>query len=232
MIYVISDLHGEYEKYIQMLKKIDLKENDTLYVLGDVIDRGNDGIKILFDMMQRGNVIPIMGNHEHMALCVLTKLNVEITEDNYDSQLDSKTLEMYNTWLYNGGITTSRAFSRLDKEDKAAVLEYIGEFEAYAEIEVGGKEFILVHAGLGNTFPIRRLDSYTLYELTWLGCDYVRKYFDDKYLVTGHTPTFLIDEKCDGKIYKENNHLAIDCGAVYGKKLGCICLDTFEEFYV
>ena len=26
--------------------------------------------------------------------------------------------------------------------------------------------------------------------------------------------------------------VAIDCGAVYGGRLGCICLDTMEEYYV
>lgn len=47
MKYVISDVHGNYEKYQKMLKKLDLKPDDVLYVLGDVIDRRNDGFKIL-----------------------------------------------------------------------------------------------------------------------------------------------------------------------------------------
>ena len=51
MIYVMSDLHGEYEKYKAMLDKIQLRDEDTLFVLGDVIDRGNQGIRILLDMM-------------------------------------------------------------------------------------------------------------------------------------------------------------------------------------
>ena len=53
MIYVISDLHGCYDQYKQMLKKIQLSKNDTLYILGDVIDHGNDDIKILQDMQKR-----------------------------------------------------------------------------------------------------------------------------------------------------------------------------------
>ena len=40
VIYVLSDIHGMYDKYQQMLAKIDLKPEDTLYILGDVIDRG------------------------------------------------------------------------------------------------------------------------------------------------------------------------------------------------
>ncbi len=53
MIYAMSDLHGCFDKYKKMLEKINLCENDTLYILGDVVDRGKDGIKILFDMMKR-----------------------------------------------------------------------------------------------------------------------------------------------------------------------------------
>ena len=47
--YVISDIHGNYEKYKRLLEMIDFKDQDTLYVLGDVIDRGPEGIKVLKD---------------------------------------------------------------------------------------------------------------------------------------------------------------------------------------
>ena len=67
MIYVMSDIHGEYRKYIQMLEQIAFTKEDTLYVLGDVVDRGEYGLKILRDMMLRSNVIPILGNHEFMV---------------------------------------------------------------------------------------------------------------------------------------------------------------------
>ena len=40
-----------------------------------------------------------------------------------------------------------------------------------------------------------------------------------------------IDPACAGKIIRKNNHIAIDCGAVFGGALGCICLETLEEFY-
>ena len=62
--------------------------------------------------------------------------------------------------------------------------------------------------------------------------EYDKEYFPDKYVVTGHTPTGFIGEAYIGKIYKENKHIAIDCGAVFDHPLGCICLDTLEEFYV
>ena len=51
MKYVISDIHGHFDKYKEMLEKINFTDGDTLYILGDVVDRGPDGIKILQDMM-------------------------------------------------------------------------------------------------------------------------------------------------------------------------------------
>ena len=85
MIYVMSDLHGCYEEYCKALELIDFSSEDTLYVLGDIVDRGKEPIKILQDMMMRDNVYPIIGNHDYMAMSVLRKLTVEITEDNYES---------------------------------------------------------------------------------------------------------------------------------------------------
>ena len=47
MIYVLSDIHGRLDRFEKMLRMIDLRDDDTLYILGDVIDRGKDGIRIL-----------------------------------------------------------------------------------------------------------------------------------------------------------------------------------------
>ena len=45
--YVISDIHGEYDMLMDLLEKISLQDSDTLYVLGDVLDRGSHPIKKL-----------------------------------------------------------------------------------------------------------------------------------------------------------------------------------------
>lgn len=56
MIYVMSDLHGCFEEYKRMLEKIDFKESDTLYILGDIVDRGSQSIQILQDKIGRAHV--------------------------------------------------------------------------------------------------------------------------------------------------------------------------------
>ena len=49
--YVCNDLHREYTVYKAIINK--LKGNDKIYILGDVIEQGPDGIKILHDIMKR-----------------------------------------------------------------------------------------------------------------------------------------------------------------------------------
>ena len=64
--YVMSDVHGLKDRYDAMLEALALQNEDTLFVLGDVIDRGRDGIAILLDIMNRDNVYMLLGNHEYM----------------------------------------------------------------------------------------------------------------------------------------------------------------------
>ena len=65
-IYVCSDIHGMYDLYCRMLETVQFSDGDHLYILGDMIDRGPDGIKILQDVIDRENVTCLIGNHEHM----------------------------------------------------------------------------------------------------------------------------------------------------------------------
>lgn len=235
MIYCISDIHGDYIRYTTMLKMINFTEDDTLYVLGDILDRGNEGMKILLDMMLRPNVYPILGNHEYMALQTLKWLSDEITEESL-SQISSDKLQGINEWLNVGGMTTIDEFRKLSEDEKEMVLEYLEEFALYEKVSVGGKDFVLVHAGIDNFVPDKDIEDYELHELILNKPDYSKTYFKDKYLVTGHTPTrFIHDEingHCYNTIYIGNNHIAIDCGCGYDGLLGAICLDTFEDFYV
>ena len=116
MIYAIADIHGQYDKYIQMLEKIKFSENDVLFVLGDVIDRGPHGIKILQDMMMRSNVYPILGNHEYMAKTAIPWLLREITEETVDN-IDPEMIQGLTEWISVGGSSTITEFRSLPQDD-------------------------------------------------------------------------------------------------------------------
>ena len=231
--YVLSDIHGEYDLFMEMLDKIGLKDEDTLFVLGDVVDRGPDPIKTLLKLMEMPNAICIVGNHEYMAMQCIRFLEQEITKESIE-QLDGRTLANLQNWLANGATSTIKEFQSLDQEMRQAVIDFIQDFSVFEEVTVNGTEYLLVHAGLGNYAPGKPIEEYTLHDIIWTRADYETKYFEDVYVISGHTPTqFIRNNPRPGYIYRANNHIAIDCGCTFeGGRLGAICLDTGEEFYV
>ena len=90
--YVIAEIHGEYELCIKLLDQIRFTSADTLYVLGDVIDRGPHPIKALLKLMEMPNAVCLVGNHEVMALKCLKFLRQEITESSIE-KIDEKLLD-------------------------------------------------------------------------------------------------------------------------------------------
>lgn len=232
MIYVCSDIHGNYEKYIRIFETINFTDNDTIFILGDIVDRGNASIKILQDMMYRNNVIPILGNHEYMAKVVMEKCVNKIIEDNINI-VDKNLTSSIADWFINGGLTTFNEFKELSNSDKYAILNYIEEFLVYEEISVKGQDYILIHAGISNFDESKNMNEYYLDELLFERTDYSKTYFKDKILITGHTPVSQIQENHNkNTIFKTNNHIAIDGGCGFGGKLIVYCLNNDETIYI
>lgn len=229
--YCISDPHGRYDKYRRILQTIGLRSQDTLCVLGDVVDRGPDGIRILLDMMARPNVTPILGNHEYMMAYCLRFLMREVTDESL-SALDGEKLAALRDWSANGGEPTLRAFRALSPSERTDVLDYLGEFSLYEQVRAGGEDYVLVHAGFASFSPDRPLDGYRPDELIIGQGDFEASYWPDRYVVSGHTPTQLIPGAPEpGRVYRTGRRIFIDCGCAFGGHLGALCLDTGDVFY-
>lgn len=229
MTYAISDIHGCYEEYIKLLEKIGFSEDDTLYILGDICDRGEKPMEVYNDIMTRDNVIPLFGNHEHLAYINLRHLiKNDVSKLTKDERLD------LIDWLTSGGKPTFSEFISLSKADRMDFIEFLKSFSMYEDITINGKRFVLTHAGLGSFSEDKPLDEYTLHELIWERADYSKRYFSDPnaFLVTGHTPTANIPNHGRPEAYKANGHIAIDCGCASGGRLCAYCFETDREFYV
>ena len=226
----MSDIHGRFDKYQEMLELIEFVPRDTLYVLGDVIDRGPDGIKIMQDMMLRPNVFPLLGNHEFTAAVCLPWLMKEVTDQSLDA-LDETQIAALSEWITNGGGPTLRSLKQLSREEREDILEYVQEMELYTEVEAGGRSFVLTHSALEHFAPDKPLDSYDLQDFLFGRPGPDTTYYPDKILVFGHTPTRILGG--GDQILKRETWIDIDCGCVFkGGQLGCLCLNTMEEFYV
>lgn len=231
MTYVMSDLHGEHEKYFKMLEQIDFCAEDSLYVLGDIVDRGREPMKILLDMMRRPNVFPLMGNHDLIALNLLPKVNKAIAENG--GELNENLSQLLQVWISDGGQTTLSGFCKLDAEQRNDIIDYLKEFTSLEAVDVEDKSYVFVHAGLGNYRSDKKLREYTDDDLLFCRPNPSEQYFDSEsvFTVMGHTPTPCFSGKPE--IYKNGRNIFIDCGACNPEgRLACLCLETLEEFYV
>ena len=183
-------------------------------------------MKILLDLIDRKNVFSCRGNHDHCAQMLLR--NFVLSNDGcFADGLE----EEFRLWLSDGGSTTYEEFLKLDESKQYAVLGYLCSLPVYKKLTVGGQKFFLAHTVPGKA-KMLDIPNWKNPDFIMGEPEYEKMYFEETIIVTGHTPTGFIDPDYTGRIWKGNNHIAIDCGAVFGNPLGCICLDTMEEIYV
>lgn len=230
MTYVISDLHGyRIEKLKELLEKAIFNENDYLYILGDVIDRNGDGgIGVLQWLIKQPNAELIMGNHEAMLLaCDFIFENVT---DAFLEDFDEKKNRLLINYLFNGGGVTLRNLAKLDVEARYKIVDYLRSCPLYKEVNVNGEKYILVHAGLDNFSPDKKINDYSANELLWAEPELNDEYYDYIHTVFGHTPTHLFGEQYNGKIVETRTWTCIDCGAASGNEPVLFRLDDKKEF--
>ena len=226
MIYVISDLHGNREKFDSILSQIALTDNDTLYILGDIVDRGPDPIGILRQVMKMKNVKMLLGNHEHMMLQA------------YFSQcIPDEKERLVARWNRNGCDTTIKGLDELTEEERQEIFEFVNNLPLNFDIEVGGKNYLLVHG-----FPAELYEKIGPRLLP--GCD-LRTYAvwermkkedvmpEGKTVIFGHTSTSHYQEGEIARIWYGDRKIGIDCGGGYGDggRISCLCLDDMKEYY-
>lgn len=214
-MYVVSDIHGNYEAFRRILEKIQFNHNDdTLVINGDIIDRGKDSYKMIQFVRATPNVIMLLGNHELMM--------VEYFKYGY---ID---------WFANGGYTTFDELTQNNVNISELVL-WIEKLPLTFVPEVNSKKFFIGHA---NPFRENKVDI--VWDRLYPDKKIIGRDEDiNSIAVVGHTPTAVFDPySSKSKIIhnKDESVLFIDCGAGYPtdkrSRLACIRLDDLKEFYV
>lgn len=232
--YVISDVHGEIDRFHQMLEKIHFSPEDTLYILGDVVDRGPSPIEILLEIMRTPNMKMLLGNHEFMCL----RYHAPHAPEKYIQH-----------WNRNGNGPTLEGLNKLNKRQRSKVLHFLRNLPTHFQLEIDGRKFYLVHG----------LPADTVYNEVWF-----RPYKDpipsmpDCQIIIGHTPVtcFVHNEtECFGRsdeeelayvheleqrgemlsIFHHPQYIDIDCCCGYDfsvRRLACLRLEDMAEFYI
>lgn len=234
MIYATSDLHGyPLKEFRKLLKKAGFRDDDELYVLGDVIDRhGDGGVEMLLWMMEQPNITLLRGNHETMLLAA-DFLFAEVTEEAAD-QISYEQMNALTHWMQNGAHPTLDALRELHGKAPDTLndlLDYLRDAPLYAAVTVGERDFILTHAGLGNFDPERKLSQYTMEELLWHRPKAEETYHTDMMVIFGHTPTQYLAGGQEGRMFQTDTWIDIDTGAAGNGAPMLLRLDDLKPFY-
>lgn len=234
MIYVTSDLHGCHPgEFQRFLTQSGFGDDDFLFILGDVIDRGEYGAELLLWLTEQPNMQLILGNHEALLLAC-SFLFDEVTEESLEA-LNCEQLRLMEGWMKNGASPTIAGFRKLlrrDPELVAGILDYLQDAPLYEMLEIRGKKYVLVHAGLDNFHPARPMDDYAPDGLTWVRPDPDTRYFEDATVILGHTPTEYYGMEYRGRALHTDTWIDIDTGAAMGNNPMLLRLDDMREFYM
>ena len=230
MNYVIADIHNDKHRFREMLKKLDLKAEDRIFLLGDLFDRGvycPDPVGVYFTTLELGDrCTAIAGNHDRwLARYIL---------DYYE--LPTRKRKMAKPYRYN---TFELLKDRLTEVDMMKLGKWIMNLPLQQEVCVEGKRFLLAHAMTSDPADLRDDVHY------YMGDDW------DEYLENGVSGYISISGHAYGadmsryggefldagfaSVWQngKKNVYMIDSGCGYSEgRLACLCLETMERIYV
>lgn len=202
-IWVVGDIHGCFSRLMAHLQRVGFEPNaDLLISVGDVIDRGNEGLASL-GLIAQPWFRAVCGNHEQMMLSALNK--------NAGKSL----------WIANGG----GWFFQLppgEQRQVRALLPVVASLPLIIELMTGNRKYVICHADY--PFPAYAFDKpvdpmqvlwrRTRIERAQRGR--VERISGADLFIFGHTPVT--------RRLKFANQLYIDTGAVFGGTLSVICV--------
>ncbi|RKM60262.1 serine/threonine protein phosphatase [Butyrivibrio sp. XB500-5] len=249
--YVISDLHGQYKMFLKLLEKVAFSDADELYMLGDAVDRGPDGIKILQHVMNSPNMHFLLGNHEVMMLEVLDP------RGSAKSDISGYHGPEADRWLWwNGGDRTFNKYKRLKKEERVKLMDWLYSCPLSLKIEVNEKIFLLTHTAFlpdKINIPFKEMNENDVNYIVWNSPfrpdlykdirDYI--YYKPWTFIIGHVPACYMADIVYGEGEHElssftvENVIDIDGGCASGGRdnkdsRGAILLrlDDMKEFTI
>ena len=200
--YVMSDIHGMSDLLKKMLDMIQPGADDRVYILGDMIDRGPDPAGVLDLAMNCPNI-------------------TALDRDRYPYY--------YNTY------DVLCADERLRKKIPEYV-DFMKKLPLYAKVKTGGECWLLAHASTEDILHIWKRKERLIWDTSMID----RQRGIPGYIsVVGHVPTILVRGVAGrpAEIWKSPDGclIDVDCGAVFpsaGGRLGCLCMETRQEYYV
>lgn len=204
---VIGDVHGHYDALMTLLDEVAPSQDDEIYFLGDLIDRGPKSAEVVNFVMEN-NYPCLLGNHEQMLLDVFAN--------------GQPSARRFQSWISTVGRKTVESYGQGIPQ---AHIHWMKSLPTHLDL---GK-FWLVHAGVHPRMP---LETQTAEQFCWIREEFHamnQPFFPNKTIITGHTITFTIPGVFPGKIARGEGWLGIDTGVYHPQSGWLTALDTTHE---
>lgn len=159
--YCISDVHGRYSDLMRLLDAAGVSDDDHIFVLGDIVDRGPETRRCLrWAMSAPDNFTFLMGNHEDMLASYLATFACDGARADWFGVTE-------HPWTYNTSRTESLLLAetvafgeheRLRRWYVGDVLPWLRRLAPFATARVDSRgkdrDFLMVHAGVEVSRPL------------------------------------------------------------------------------
>lgn len=241
--WVIGDIHGCYTRFMKLLSSPEIKSNDRIILIGDIIDRGAESYKMIQWAMKHisktGKYQMVCGNHEDNIINDYNRCHHKLVKRwcspsiRSMADFDIAALDCdydFVSYMFEAGFETVASVK--------PIVDWFSSLPLYKKVRVKDKHgkihnYVIAHAWYGSKLNrddilwYRDINDFTN-ELT---CDYVPEH--KEILIHGHTPTqFIWNDATKSDVYFREHSINIDCGCVFaGGKLAAIRLEDQKVIY-
>ncbi|WP_058269997.1 metallophosphoesterase family protein [Olsenella massiliensis] len=200
--YAFSDVHGHRAPLERLLERVAPSDDDTIFMLGDMVDRGPDPVGVMRLCRSLKGAQVLMGNHEDLMMSYVTSGGSAVAQLN---------------WEINGSHTTLAGLEALGEPDRLDLLDWVFNLPLCGVCELEGRLFVLVHAGIRPLAPAtvvpasltpetlaRLLDDQDAEDLMWIREEFwsrptglVDEQGRGAVVIAGHTPAVYLTRMAD-----------------------------------
>ncbi|WP_405292111.1 metallophosphoesterase family protein [Algibacter sp. Ld11] len=142
----IGDIHGGLKGLVQLLNKLEVKDEDELIFMGDYVDGWSESaqvVQFLIDLSKKIKCIFIRGNHDVWCEDWL------------------KTGEVNMTWYIHGGMETMASYDGFSEEEKEVHIAFFKNLKLY---HLDEQNRLFLHAGFTSMHGVEKeVHKPTLY---------------------------------------------------------------------
>lgn len=215
-IVVISDIHGNLPFFQGLLHKINFTPEDTLILLGDMIEKGEDNLALL------RHIIHLQKNHKVYALCGNCDAYIDLffRSDAFDESFFQNFLNhprnQQSILLQMGreaGVTDLKNLPLLRKtiqKTHTDLWKWLQNLPTALETE----DYFFIHGGVPDTSNLPERSAWSCMKNDYF---YDQDHSFSKYMVVGHCPTTLYHETIPDAnpiLDKTRKIISIDGGCV------------------